>query len=105
MANSERSVATGQRPEGHKLDIAKISSTTGNDGLAELTDGDLNSVWSTDKAGTSLTMTLPKAEQVKAIKLQNMEYRGNYIRLVSAVKIEMGDEQGRCQTVYNNPVL
>ena len=50
-------------------------------------------------------MTLPQAEQIKAIKLQNMEHRGNYTRLVSAAKIELGDEQGRYQTVYNNWVL
>ena len=100
-----QSIEVGQRPEGHKLDIAKISSTTGNAGLAALTDGDLNTAWSTDKAGTVLTMTLPQAEQVKVIKLQNMEFRGNYTRLISAAKIELGDEQGRYQTVYNNPVL
>ncbi len=100
-----QSIEVGQRPEGHKLDIANISSTSGNAGLAALTDGDLNSIWSTDKAATVLTMTLPQAEQVKAIKLQNMEYRGNYTRLVSAAKIELGDEQGRYQTVYNNWVL
>lgn len=99
------SLAIGQKNEGRKLELANVDSSAGLEGLAALTDEDPATEWTSDTKESVLTFTLPKPRVVRAVKVHNRTFRDSYTRLMSAAKIELGDEQGNYTEIYNKWIL
>lgn len=104
-------IYAGQRPEGRRLEIMKVEHSGGAPGLDKLTDGGLVEQWEyRGKPKTSLTFTLKNPEVIKVIKVCNpvngdpLEHR-SHTRSISAMKIELGDENGMFAEISNEWIL